>query len=55
MGYLGFDQIEMQYMEPPEEVEHCMDCPQYEDADMNCECDDLYPSQYDIELEKLGL
>jgi len=36
-------------------IEHHEDCPQYEDFDMDCECDTLYPSKYDIELEKLGL
>ena len=36
-------------------IEHHEDCPQYEDYDMGCECDTLYPSKYDIELEKLGL
>ena len=48
-------------------VEHHVDCPQHEnsfhcedcfqdfDFDPDCECDTLYLSKEDIELEKLGL
>jgi hypothetical protein len=35
-------------------VEHHEDCPQF-DFDIYCECDTLYLSKEDIELEKLGL
>ncbi len=35
-------------------AEHHEDCPSYEE-DTDCECENLIPSKFDIELERLGL
>jgi hypothetical protein len=35
--------------------DHHEDCLQYENFTEDCNCDTLYPSKEDIELEKLGL